>query len=190
MSQLLFPTADVESPNWELVQPPKQTYFVENLFSLSIVQKRTRTTIVMDVLHHYISTEEIPMITDVLQKNLPSILGSTCYNDLDLPFHEEVQQTELGHLFEHILLEYLCQYKIAKGARRATYTGRTTWNWVRDPFGRFHIYLTCGRKDADILPIALEQTVSLMKIILGYHHSLSSPVSTAPNGLKNGERRW
>lgn len=173
MNLALSPQSNIFLPKLKLVQPAIQNYFVDNLFSLAITQKVTRTQIIMDVLYRHINTEEIPTITDLLVENLPSVLATTCYNDQGLSFVEEVQNTEIGHLFEHILLEYLCQYKMKKGARRATYIGRTNWNWTRDPFGRFHIHLTCGKKDADILPLALEQTVSLMKIILGY-----------------GERRW
>ena len=175
------------------MQPEVQKYFVENLFSLAIIQKQTRTKIIMDLLYNQVNTEEIPFIIDLLKENLPGVLATTCYNDMDLPFDEEVSHTEIGHLFEHILLEYLCQHKIKKGARRATYAGRTTWNWVRDPFGRFHIHLSCGKKDADILPLAIEQTVSLMKLILGYNQKplfLLDANLNVNNGLKNGERRW
>ena len=151
----------------------------------------TSTKITMDLLYNQLNTAEIPYLMDVLQENLPSVLFTKCYNDLDLPFKDEVRNTEIGHLFEHILLEYLCQQKIAKGARTATYAGRTRWNWHRDPLGRFHIHLNCGRKDADILPIALESTVSLMKLVLGYKQPLfiNNANLTAQNGLKNGERR-
>ena len=193
MNQALSPKPNVFRQNWNVSQPFMQKYFVENLFSLAVIQKRTRTRITMDVLYNQINTQEIPFVTDLLEENLPSVLATICYNEQDLPFCEEVQNTEIGHLFEHILLEYLCQYKMKKGARRATYAGRTTWNWVRDPFGRFHIHLTCGTKDADILPIALEQTVGLMKILLEYNPQplfSTSAKSTARNGLKNGERRW
>jgi hypothetical protein len=186
----LTTAAKVYRPNWKLLQPEVQKYFVENMFSLAITQKRTSTKITMDVLYNQLNTSEIPYLFDLLQENLPSVLLTKCYNDLDLPFDEEVRNTELGHLFEHILLEYLCQHKIAKGARAATYAGRTRWNWHRDPLGRFHIHLNCGKKDADILPPALEQTVSLMKLILGYNKPLfMTETLTAQNGLKNGERR-
>jgi len=192
MNQPLLFTSERSSSFWNLSQPTTQKYVVENLFSLAIIQKKTRTQIVMDLLYHQINTQKLPTITQLLQENLPSVLAATCYNELGLSFAEEVKNTEIGHLFEHILLEYLCQYKINTGARRATYAGRTKWNWVRDPFGRFHIHLTCGKKDANILPIALEQTVSLMKIILGYHSQpiFSSPINQTAQGLKNGERRW
>lgn len=191
MSQVLSPAANTIQPNWELLQPETQKYFVENLFSLAIVQKRTSTKITMDLLYNQLNTSEIPFLVEMLQQKLPSVLLATCYNDLGLPFNVEVRNTEIGHLFEHILLEYLCQHKIAKGARQATFAGRTKWNWKRDPFGRFHIHLSCGKKDSDILPPALEKTVSLMKVILGYEQPLfiTEAALAAQNGLKNGERR-
>jgi len=191
MNQNLSPAGKIFRQDWQLLQPTVQNYFVDNLFSLAIIQKQTRTKIIMDLLYNQINTKEIPFIIDLLKENLPSVLATTCYNDLDLPFDEEVRNTEIGHLFEHILLEYLCQNRLAKGAKRATFSGRTKWNWTRDPFGRFHIHLTCGKKDADILPLALEQTVSLMKVLLAYNknHLFLNTNSLNQNGLKNGERR-
>ena len=191
MNQNLSLAAKKFRPDWQLLQPTVQKYFVDNLFSLAIIQKQTKTKIIMDLLYNQINTKEIPFIEDLLKENLPSVLAATCYNDLDLPFDEEVRNTEIGHLFEHILLEYLCQNRLAKGAKRATFSGRTKWNWTRDPFGRFHIHLTCGKKDADILPVALEQTVSLMKVLLAYNknHLFLTTNSLNNNGLKNGERR-
>ena len=187
----LSPNPNLFVSGLKLSQPEVQKYFVENLFSLVIIQRRTRTKIIMDVLYNHLNTSEISDLTQVLEENLPSVLKTACYNDMNLPFYVEVRNTELGHLFEHILLEYLCQVKIANGASRATYAGRTKWNWTRDPFGRFHIQLTCGMKDADILPPALEKSVNLMKIILGYKQPLfiTGAGLTAQNGLKNGERR-
>lgn len=193
MNQALSFKSNIFVPDLQLSQPATQKYFVENLFALAIIQKNTRTQIIMDVLYNQLNTQEIPSILDMLQENLPTVLTTICYNDLGLPFAEEVLNTEIGHLFEHILLEYLCLFKLQKGAKRATYAGRTNWNWTRDPLGRFHIHLNCGKKDADILPGALEQTVSLMKLILGYNQQplfTNGANSTAHNGLKNGERRW
>ena len=99
------------------------------------------------------------------------MLLTQCFNDDGLPFRMEVKHTEIGHLFEHILLEYLCQGKIAKGAQRASYSGNTKWNWIKEPRGTFHIRLSCGMKDADILPAAMDKTISLMKVILAYHQT-------------------
>jgi hypothetical protein len=191
MNQVLSPAANAFRPNWKSLQPETQKYFVENLFSLAITQKQTRTKITMDLFYNQLSTANVPFLVEMLQQELPSVLLATCYNDLGLPFNVEVRDTEIGHLFEHILLEYLCQHKIEKGARQATFSGRTKWNWKRDPLGRFYIHLSCGKKDSDILPLALEKTVSLMKVILGYEQPLfiNDTALTAQNGLKNGERR-
>ena len=191
MTQNLSLVSQAAKPESNLTQPAMQQYFVENLFSLAIIQKQTSTKITMDLLYKQLNTEEIPSIVSLLEANLPSVLATTCYNDNNLPFNEEVQNTEIGHLFEHILLEYLCQHKLAKGARRATYAGRTKWNWHRDPMGRFHIHLNCGKKDSDILPLALEKTVALMKVLLSYNQQplFATETSEPANGLKNGERR-
>jgi hypothetical protein len=170
---------------------------IENLFSLNITQKNTSTKIIMQLHRNEVNTSHLPFIVDLLKMNLPNVLVTKCFNDDNLPFREEVRNTEIGHLFEHILLEYLCQLKIAKGSSRASYAGRTRWNWIKDPRGKFHIHLNCGLKDADILPIAVEKTVTLMKFILLEEQQAMFPVYKIPgaqlrltqkNGVKNGKR--
>ena len=148
-------------------------YTAEKLFYLAVSQKQTSTKINMQLLNERTHTADIPLIHELLMQYLPTVLQTECFNDDNLPFAIEVRNTEVGHLFEHILLEYLCQLKVAKGSSRAVFAGRTNWNWVRDPKGTFYIHLNCGVKDADILPIAVEKTISLMKIILNDTHRLS-----------------
>ena len=166
-------------------------YTIDNLFSLAITQKITATKITMRMYNDQINTRSLPHTVARLQKLLPSVLLTECYNDENLPFSIEVRNTEIGHLFEHILLEYLCQLKIAKGHNSAVFSGRTRWNWVRDPRGMFHISLDCGQKDAELLPIALEKSIKLMKIILKDNNSsfFNLPsFSFLNNGLKNGKK--
>ncbi|KKR25220.1 MAG: hypothetical protein UT56_C0002G0034 [Candidatus Levybacteria bacterium GW2011_GWB1_39_7] len=59
-----------------------------------------------------IETDQLPKTFEILNKMLPSIFKSKCYNDKNLPFFIEVRSTEIGHLFEHIMLEYICQLNI------------------------------------------------------------------------------
>ncbi len=148
-----------------------QKHLVDNHFSLVIKQKENQTKITMQLFDDKVNTSHISFIIELLKQHLPNVLLTACYNEDNLPFDVEVKNTELGHLFEHILLEYLCQLKIEKGADSATYAGRTRWNWVRDPMGKFHIRLDCGINDADILPQAVEKTIHLMKIIMENEHS-------------------
>lgn len=142
------------------------TYSVDNLFSLSIEQCRIITRIHMNLMTALVNTRDIPWTLLLLQEQLPSILQSTCYNEENIPFAVEVQRTEIGHLFEHILLEYLCEEKLRKGHDEATFSGRTKWNWKRDPYGVFHIDISMGLIDSDILPIALEKSILLTKRII------------------------
>lgn len=152
----------------QLPQPDsfQHTYNINNIFSLFISQNTNSAKIKMMITDNPINTIDIPSTYIILKKFLPTVLTTQCFNDQNLPFNKEVINTEIGHLFEHILLEYMCQLKIAKGYKSAVYTGRTHWNWKRDPKGLFHIYISCSQKDADIFPVALQKTILLIKIIL------------------------
>jgi hypothetical protein len=146
---------------------PSFSYAVDDLFSLSIEHHLQSTQIIMKLLIPTVNTKDIPWTYLSLQKNLPSILTSTCFNEEKLPFAIEVRQTEIGHLFEHILLEFLCQEKLLKGnCNEAIFSGNTKWNWERDPWGMFHIYIKIHRSDNDIFPRALEKSVGLLKKII------------------------
>ncbi len=171
--------------------PATHTSFtVESLFSLNISQKQTATTITMQLLYDTVNTADLPETVSLLQYHLPSVLATQCFNDDGYPFHIEVANTEIGHLFEHILLEYLCLHKMAKGAQKATYSGKTHWNWIRDPKGTFYIHLSCGTKDADIFTQALDATITLMKVVLTYKQNtpISLSTNTTKRGLKNGKQ--
>ena len=141
-------------------------YSVEELFSLSIRHNLQNTHIIMKLLIPTVNTRDIPWTYTTLEKHLPSILRSTCFNEEKLPFSLEVRQTEIGHLFEHILLEFLCQGKLLKGHKRAIFSGNTQWNWRREPRGMFHIFVKMYPSDIDIFPEALEKSITLAKIIL------------------------
>lgn len=142
------------------------SYYIEQLFSLSLHQHRENTLMTMNVFGKIINTRKLPWTLGILQESLPSILGSTCFNDEKIPFTEEVKQTEIGHLFEHILLEYLCQEKLRIGYESAEYSGKTDWNWINDPQGTFHITISSGYKDAEIFNNAVQKSIELMKQIM------------------------
>ena len=152
------------------------TYAVDDLFSLMVTQHSSNTQIVMKLLTPTVNTRDIPWTYSFLKKNLPSVLASKCFNEENLPFAIEVRRTEIGHLFEHILLEYLCEEKLMKGYSSAVFSGNTKWNWSRDPWGMFHIYVSMRRSDSDIFPQALEKSITLLKrIILNDHSRLMHP---------------
>lgn len=160
-------------------------YTVEDLFSLNIHFTLRKTKITMTLFGSILTTDKLPATYTVLSKMLPQIFTSKCFNDDKLPFEQEVRRTEVGHLFEHVLLEYLCDYKIAKGFKDVAYSGQTCWNWRKDPYGVFHIYITSGYEDADIFPLALGKTIQLVKAIMSYREVPQSVPMFKEAGLES-----
>lgn len=139
-----------------------------NFFSLIIFQQTEKTYFKMCMLSPTVNTAVIPQTHEILSQVLPNIHISKCFNDNDLSFSQEVKRTEIGHLFEHILLEYIYELKVAKGNAHVVVKGETSWNWKRDPHGTFHIIINIGVKDASILPFALKKSIALLEKILSH----------------------
>ena len=100
---------------------------LQDLFLLQIKHDKTYTRIDMRALSSTVNTIDLPQTFMILKKELPSILKSKCFNDKNLTFSREVRQTEIGHLFEHILIEHMCLIKIPY-VDEVSYAGRTFWN--------------------------------------------------------------
>jgi hypothetical protein len=141
-------------------------YQIPDLFSLRITFNKQATKMKMALFGERVNTKDIPYTSSLLDRYLPSVLYSTCFNDQQLPFSIEVRSTEVGHLFEHILLEYLCYFKLSDGSENAEYSGVTNWNWEEDPWGVFHITINCGCKETEIFSKALQQSLLLLQLIL------------------------
>ena len=148
-------------------QPTHCSFFhVADLFSLKVTYNQQATKIIMALFVPTVNTKEIPHTLETLTRYLPSVLHSTCFNDEKLPFAIEVRSTEIGHLFEHVLLEYLCYFKLLTGHSSAEYSGVTNWNWKKDPWGLFRITIDAGVEDEEIFTKAIEQSIMLLKILL------------------------
>lgn len=145
----------------------KNLTYSSPFFNLKIRQTRKVTLIDMQVFGPVVNTVDIPNTLNFLQSNYPNVLKTQCFNDKDLPFRIEVKATELGHLFEHILLDNLCALKIKKGASSAVFNGTTSWNWKENPYGSFQIWIDIGKKDLDLLIEGLKITIGLTKSLIG-----------------------
>src|SRR5690349_14105830 len=97
-------------------------------YTLNIQQFSTECIIELRSDPEYASTSKYNRIVEFLRTELSSILTCECDNPGNKPFAQEVENTELGHLFEHILLEYLVQEKLACGELEASFEGRTYWD--------------------------------------------------------------
>lgn len=143
---------------------PFNTLFLSE-YSLKIAYKKNKTSITMDTYEAKTVTEELSATIPVLKHFLPNIFTSECFNDLNLSFEEEVAHTEIGHLFEHILLEYLCAIKLSYGYPKAEFSGVTRWNWNYHPRGVFNIEINANQDDRFIFNLALKKAISLMDTI-------------------------
>lgn len=133
-------------------------------FELKIYHKKKQTIIQMKLLNGLFNTQDIPTTVFFLQKLLPNIFTSQCFNDENNTFQEEVEETEIGHLFEHMLLEFLCDDKMKGGYKNVIFSGVTSWNWHKNPRGTFTIMIDAKAQDRFIFSSALKKAVSLLSL--------------------------
>lgn len=132
-------------------------------FTLLAKPRKRSMYLTFTMRSNVINTRELPHTVAVLKRHLPSVLRTQCFNEHGRSFRREVTQTEIGHLFEHILLRYLCDAKLESGASHAEYSGRTDWNWFRDPRGTFHIFIDAPREDWKLFLVAMQKSITLME---------------------------
>jgi hypothetical protein len=80
-------------------------------------------------------TGDAPHLPRKLLQLFPDLALDECLNDFGLSFEKECEDTEIPHLFEHLVMEMQGQ---ATAPRRAL-TGVTYWDWTVDPRGCFHV---------------------------------------------------
>lgn len=141
------------------------TFSQSPFFTLQLYSYASKMSIGMQSKTPFYHTSELSGTLPVLKQYLPTIFESKCFNEGNLSFEDEVRDTEVGHLFEHILLEYLCQTKINSGAQEALYNGETSWDWLKDPKGYFHITLDVAFKDSFVFNLALQKSIALLNMI-------------------------
>lgn len=141
-------------------------YYKNSFFGLLVNTSEHLTEITMEMFVPVFDTKRIPVISSILESRLPSVFHSACFNDYGLSFRKEVENTEVGHLFEHILLEYLSHLKSDFGFEDSVHNGLTKWNWFEDKRGVFHITIDAGVKDSEVLQLAIHQSVKLLSDIL------------------------
>ena len=140
--------------------------FHSKFFSLAIHPCRPHVTLVMRLNVGIVSTDELPETFPLLKTLLPRVFETQCFNYDRLPFIVEAKHTEIGHLFEHILLTYLCQLQQARGVYSAVYRGETCWNWTSDTRGTFHITIDVPIAEQAVFNKALKKSVTLLHLIL------------------------
>ncbi len=153
----------------------KKKYYQSDTFSLDIFQTATNTDLTMELHKPIVNTKELPHTLPFLREHFPGVLRTKCYNEQNLPFKKEVVRTEIGHLFEHIILEELCSLKIADGACTAIHSGETSWNWVEEAEGIFHITIDIGNREFMVLSKAVSKASYLIESLFAVNKLYGQP---------------
>lgn len=154
-------------------------------FGLTIQHYQDNTILQMMLYQKPFTTASYPRTITILANSLPRVLQSTCFNDKQLPFRQEAQQTEIAHLFEHILLEYLCIDYLSTGISTATFKGLTSWDWKKEKAGTFHIAVNAGEETLGIFNQSLRKSITLLEEILASSIPLATPYQSIPANQAN-----
>lgn len=127
----------------------------------------------MNIHNGIYSTAALPQTVLLLQRDLPGIFSTDCFNNENLPFRLEVENTELAHLFEHILLENLCSGLVQCSDKKVVVNGVTTWNWKIEPMGTYHIQIDSGVMQKEIFSSALQKSTELFNQIISSDFSIN-----------------
>lgn len=154
-------------PRVPQLQPITQTPNNEfQSFRFDLEHLTQKTLIKIQFLTPFFSTSEIPSTLIYLEANYPQVLGTLCFNYLNQPFTQEVSNTELGHLFEHILIAKIYDLSLIQGKTNIVVKGTTQWDWKNDTRGTFNIMVTWDNTDKEIFTKALSETVKLMEELI------------------------
>jgi hypothetical protein len=91
----------------------------------------------LSLVNTKLTTKSYPKTVEILNRQLPGIFSCKCFNNEKRSFRKEAKNTEVGHLFEHILMENLINLHPVVHTCR----GETRWDWQRNPLGTFEIEL-------------------------------------------------
>lgn len=144
----------------------KKDLYSSSSFTLDLDQTNSKTYLTMKMLGSTVNTCSLPHTLSFLNSNFPTVLRTQCFNDQNFSFDKEVEATEIGHLFEHIILDELCIKKVARGQKNVVINGLTSWNWNKDPHGVFHITIDVGEEEAELLLSCLRKAIYLIESLL------------------------
>jgi len=106
---------------------------------------------------------------------LPGLRGHRCDNGAGLTFAEEMADTELAHLLEHVAVELM-----ALSGSPVTLAGRTEWDFWRDGRGVFHVLL---EYDDDLVAVgALKEAAAIVDWLTASAVSGGAPAAEDASG--------
>ncbi|OGM14978.1 hypothetical protein A3A76_05505 [Candidatus Woesebacteria bacterium RIFCSPLOWO2_01_FULL_39_23] len=143
-------------------------YYCSRNFSVKIDQQKDKVFLLQQITNPAIHTDILSGTIPVLLKKIPTIFGNFCCNNAQLSFKNEVKNTEVGHLFEHLILENL-KLETLKKENNADYIGETTWNWNLEKIGTYNITIFSPTKNKDIFYKACMKSIAILEEIYNYN---------------------
>lgn len=156
-----------------------QVYNSSN-FNLDLAFTSNKLELTQQVFHTFINTEDLPSTQKYLSLNLPTIFNSRCFNPKKLSFFEEVKKTEIGHLLEHLILEYL-KLSVAKQSSCNIFNGVTCWNYSKYGFGKYFITITPNQFSLSDFVTSVYQASHTLDDLYNLHTPRQDPVGPAPH---------
>jgi hypothetical protein len=103
-------------------------------------------------------TTHAPNMPRILFRMFPYLAAQRCFNQHGKSLRREALDTEVPHLFEHLLLEI--QKQVRRGIRaNISITGETEWNWSIDPRGSFHVTVGYDNEIVALASIRLAERI-------------------------------
>jgi Cyanophycin synthase-like N-terminal domain len=105
-------------------------------------------------------TSSFPGLSERALRLLPGLRGHRCDNGAGMTFIDEMADTEVAHLLEHIAVELM-----ALSGSPTTLAGRTEWDFRADGHGVFRVLL---EYDDDLVAIgALKEAAAIVGWLTG-----------------------
>lgn len=153
-------------PQSRILTSEQRVTYLNSRFSLIVEPGFPQTNITFYSHTAAVRTGCIPNICDLLRKNLPGVLKTQCHNNEGWGFNKEVADTEIGHLFEHILIQNISELRQKYFMPDGKISGVTEWDWTLEPRGTFNIKIKSNSPYLDILNEAIENSMDLTSRIL------------------------
>lgn len=102
--------------------------------SVEVLAERVVARVRCDPLR--MRTSDVPGLAERALAALPGLARHACDNAEALPARDELADTEVAHLFEHVAVELL-----RLGAPHPANRGETEWDFARDGSGVFRVTL-------------------------------------------------
>ena len=123
---------------------------------LDINYLKNKTTVNLFIIPELAYTKLIPDFSHKVLCSLPELKDHNCINDNGHEFEKELDNTELAHAFEHIMMELISK----NDPKMSFIEAWTSWNWKENERHTYTIDFKYTNKK--VFQKALNQTLNIL----------------------------